>query len=186
MLRLIPCESHSRPGQHRAGKSALPTRLFSGSFQEAKDNIKEGKDVMELRKLNSFIKESMRFSPIGLTSVGRKCMAPHTFKDGTYVPRGVVVWSPLDPICHDPEIFTDPETFEGCHFLKLRDLGKAEDKKWQLAPSNEEWLAFGYGAQSCPGRYFAEKVLSYCSNTIWSGKGRDRETARAARIFSAP
>ena len=87
-------------------------------------------------------------------------MKDHVFHDGTLIPAGASIWAPADAIAHDPDIYKDPDFFDGLRFHKLREQQQQEDNKhWLFSSSNEESLVFGYGVQSCPGRWFAAREI---------------------------
>lgn len=62
---------------------------------------------------------------------------------------------PADAVARDPEIYPDPEHFDGLRFYDKRMSTKAEANRHQFATINPESLAFGQGKQACPGRFFA-------------------------------
>lgn len=56
----------------------------------------------------------------------------------------------------DPEIYPDPEKFDGFRFSKQRSTEQANMARLVYAASNLESMAFGYGRHACPGRFFAD------------------------------
>jgi cytochrome P450 len=59
----------------------------------------------------------------------------------------------------DPEIYPDPEKFDGFRFSKLRSLEGLNSGRLQHAASNLDSMAFGYGRHACPGRFFASTEI---------------------------
>ena len=55
----------------------------------------------------------------------------------------------------DPEIYPDPETFDGFRFAKLCSSSDANISRLQYAASNLDSMAFGYGSHACLGPFFA-------------------------------
>lgn len=54
----------------------------------------------------------------------------------------------------DPELYENPEQWQGDRFLKLRsEQGKEHSS--QLVSTSPDHLAFGHGEHACPGRFFA-------------------------------
>jgi cytochrome P450 len=110
--------------------------------------------VMKMRKLDSFLKESMRMHPIGqsnpvvnfLTSVGsaRQAMKPYTFSNGTTIPKGVLMASPMTAILKDESIYENPHVFDGFRFSNLRER-QGESAKHHSSNTDIDFLPFGHG-----------------------------------------
>ncbi|KAI0405194.1 cytochrome P450 [Xylaria palmicola] len=80
----------------------------------------ERKDsVSRLKKMDSFIKESQRLSG-NVTSFIRKVMKPIDLSDGTHLPPGTSLLTPLAGISLDERYFPDPEVFDGLRFWRLQ------------------------------------------------------------------
>ncbi|RWA07174.1 hypothetical protein EKO27_g7931 [Xylaria grammica] len=75
--------------------------------------------INKLKKMDSFIKESQRLSG-NITSFIRKVMKPIDLSDGTHLPSGTSLLTPLAGISFDERYFPDPEVFDGLRFWKLR------------------------------------------------------------------
>jgi cytochrome P450 len=128
-----------------------------------------------LKKLDSFMKESMRLhggvsesmlpSPLSsfqnqtLTnekaSFRRKVLQPIALSDGTFLPPGTSVYFPTHALSHDPSIFPDPDKFDGLRFYKLRQRSQADANKHQFTAIDNHATYFGAGRHACPGRTFA-------------------------------
>lgn len=146
--------------------------------------IKHGEYVQiaheNLRKMESFVKESMRFTPLSLANTGRKAQKSFGFHDGTTIPQGYSTFVATEAMYQDPEIYPDSSKFDGLRFHRLRQKGASENTKWRLGNSIEESTSFGYGAQACPGRWLAAKeVLLMLSKLLleyeveWSPRSSD-------------
>lgn len=135
---------------------------------------------MKMRKLDSFLKESIRMHPLGqslspdsrlqiLTTVGstRMAMIDYTFSDGTFIPKGTLLAAPVHPIVSDERIYSNPEVFDGFRFSNLREQ-EGESAKHHSSNTGTEYLHFGHGHHawyctpsavltgiSSPGRFFA-------------------------------
>ncbi|KAF7591926.1 hypothetical protein BBP40_000897 [Aspergillus hancockii] len=110
------------------------------------------------------------FLPMGLlltwlpASVGMFRLAKEkvTLKDGTVVPKGTNIAFAND-LRFDPEMYPEPETFDGYRFQRMR----ADPEKIDLTPFTKtrmSHLAFGHGKHACPGRFLAcdEAKLILC------------------------
>lgn len=95
--------------------------------------------ISKLRKLDSFLKESQRFSAPGLTSLDRVTTAPLELSTGHTIPEGVHIAFPahaisLSPksaglgLSNNPNPCTPPHEFDGLRFSKLRDIQGNENK----------------------------------------------------------
>ncbi|KAF8321460.1 cytochrome P450 [Amanita rubescens] len=131
--------------------------------------------IGKLSKVDSFVKESLRSSvvntcrfppsilnaaqrPAVLDGLKRLVMKDYTFSDGTTIPAGNIISVPMLPIHLDPDIYTNPKTFDGFRFEKMRKE-RGEDTKHKLASLDLDYLVFGNGRQACPGRFFAAVEL---------------------------
>ncbi|KAF8335539.1 cytochrome P450 [Amanita rubescens] len=114
--------------------------------------------IGKLSKVDSFVKESLRSSVIDAYSLKRQVKKDYTFSDGTTIPAGNLVSVPMLPIHLDPEIYSNPKTFDGFRFEKMRKE-RGEDTKHKFASLDLDYLIFGHGRQACPGRFFAAAEL---------------------------
>lgn len=120
----------------------------------------------KLRKLDSFLKESQRCSPLLLVTGARTVLKDYTFSDGTTLPKGTQIAWPMWGVYNSeksemlsPEYNAEtgnpgPEVFDGFRFARLREQPGREGKH-QTVLTNSESLNFGHGYQACPGRFFA-------------------------------
>lgn len=95
--------------------------------------------IPKLRKLDSFLKESQRFSPQGLVSLDRLTTAPLKLSTGHFIPKGVHIAFPSYAISqsaesmafapsYNPESYLPPHEFDGFRFYKLRTMEGKENK----------------------------------------------------------
>jgi len=77
------------------------------------------------------------------------------------IPAHTTVGVPAQAIAMDPQLYPDPETFDGLRFAKLRKSSNnpAEKGKAQFVAANPQSMAFGYGRHACPGRFFASDEI---------------------------
>ncbi len=59
----------------------------------------------------------------------------------------------VTPVATDPDIYSNPETFDGFPLLRYERMSsKVEANRHQFATTGPESLAFGQGKTACPGR----------------------------------
>lgn len=85
-----------------------------------------------------------------------------TLQDGTIVPKGTSL-AFANELRLDPEMYPDPENFDGYRFQKMR----GDPDKAKLVPFTKtrmSHLAFGHGKHACPGRFLSsdEAKLILC------------------------
>lgn len=124
------------------------------------------RSLAKLEKMDSCFRESQRINTIlslgPLRIVGKDGA---TTPSGVYVPRGYQVGIPAYSIHYDKEIYgSDAEAFNPFRFYNRRkdaqDSGdnlKGARQAW--ATTSADYLSFGAGLNSCPGRFFAAGML---------------------------
>ncbi|KAF8991421.1 cytochrome P450 [Cyathus striatus] len=110
-----------------------------GWSREALDNM---------NKVDSFIKETLRLTPLGIWQSSRLAMKDYTCLNGTFIPKGTMISLALI-------LRTSMAKFNGFRFLK----GDGEDTPSSLVTMRSDHLAFGIGNHSCPGRFFAAREM---------------------------
>lgn len=118
-------------------------------------------------------------STVTFQRIARKSI---TLSDGAEIPEGSTVFAPANAINFDPELYPNPETFDGLRFYKLRHASPENEKKFQLTSITKEQMQFGMGRHACPGRWIAghqvKLILAHVLNTyelkLKSGKGRPK------------
>ncbi|KAI1080681.1 ent-kaurene oxidase [Whalleya microplaca] len=146
----------------------------------------ERKETMtKLKKMDSFIKESQRLSG-NVTSFIRKVMKPVDLSDGTHLPAGTNLLTPLAGIAVDERYYTDPEVFDGLRFWKLRQRSEEAANRWQFTSIGDTSQNFGLGKNACPGRFFAgseiKMILAYLILN-YDLKFKDGETRPKPNMF---
>ncbi|KAI6343441.1 hypothetical protein MCOR25_011143 [Pyricularia grisea] len=114
-------------------------------------------DLDRLVKLDSFMKESQRYHPVGQVTVQRTNSQDYTFADGFKVPANTQCCFLNYELNHDPDVYPDPEKFDAERFLRMRK--KVDPQKYHFAYVSEDSINFGAGAHSCPGRHFAANEI---------------------------
>ncbi|KAI0284741.1 cytochrome P450 [Russula brevipes] len=96
---------------------------------------KAGMDKMH--KIDSFIRETHRLVILASWGNSSRTTSIHIFK-------------------RDEEIYPNPHEFDGFRFSKLREKeGDAAAARYQTVAASAEYLAFGLGRHTCPGRFLA-------------------------------
>ncbi|KAE9580590.1 Cytochrome P450 monooxygenase ATR2 [Colletotrichum fructicola] len=125
--------------------------------------------LAEMKKLDSWMKESLRMSAPDMTTFQRMATKPLTLKDGTYIPAGTKMELPTSAINYDPAIYPNPEKFDGMRSYRERQEEGSEHKHFFVSVTRTE-LGWGFGRHACPGRFlsdveiklmFAEFLLNY-------------------------
>ncbi|KAH7262813.1 cytochrome P450 [Fusarium tricinctum] len=116
-----------------------------------------GASLVNMQLLDSFMKESQRQIP-QLVIMERLVTRDTRLPNGTVLPQGTHIgvdgrenWN--------PDIFENPNDFDGRRFLKRRQAG---DSSGQFVQSSPEHAHFGMGKHQCPGRFFAGSELKLC------------------------
>ncbi|KAL2185733.1 cytochrome P450 [Thermothelomyces heterothallicus CBS 203.75] len=128
------------------------------------DGVFTSPALQAMKKVDSFVKETMRLYPTGFAGFQRKVTKTFTLSNGQVIPAGVVIQVPADAIARDPEVFPNADQFDPWRFSRLREearsAGKAEEAAHhQFVSVSPEVLTFGYGRHACPGRFFAANEI---------------------------
>lgn len=103
-------------------------------------------DRKTLPYVDAIVKESMRWWPIAPMGF------PHLTTDdveyaGLCIPKGAYILPAVWWLTHDPEIYSEPESFDPSRFLPPRSEPDPSD------------AVFGFGRRICSGRFFADSSL---------------------------
>ncbi|KAL4901001.1 hypothetical protein BDW74DRAFT_89620 [Aspergillus multicolor] len=154
--------------------------------------------MARLEKLDSFMRESLRFEPPLTATFQRRALKPLKLADGTGIPSGALVLAPADAIAFDPNFYPDPERFDGLRFYKLRqqadETGNGSTAKVQVGSkvrhqfvaTSKTQVQFGLGRHACPGRWFAGHVIKMVVAAVlldYDLKFRDGEEKRKTFLF---
>ena len=133
--------------------------------------------VNKLVRVDSALRESMRISNLGDTSLKRIVTDPKgiTLSDGQHIPYGIRVGFATHDIHQDPTTYPErPDEFDAFRFSRPREdylekvqagadpehLQKVlEQKNTALIAVGNEWLGFGHSRHACPGRFFASQEM---------------------------
>ncbi|KAF2748979.1 ent-kaurene oxidase [Sporormia fimetaria CBS 119925] len=143
--------------------------------------------LQQMEKLDSYMKEVMRFYPLGLTSFTRKVVRGFTLSNGQYLPAGANIEIPSHAIYNDSNNYENPDTFDGFRSYKLRQQGGATNHaRNQFVTTNEQNLLFGYGRHACPGRFFAaNEIKMILARTVleYDFRNADGSQTRYANVY---
>ncbi|KAG5979292.1 hypothetical protein E4U55_005332 [Claviceps digitariae] len=106
-----------------------------------------------LKLMDSAMKECLRLKPPGVFGMHRAALQDVMLPNGLYIQKGDRVFVDI-PHMRDPNIYESPDTFDMYRFLRMRS-NPDQAIKAPLVNTSSEHLAFGHGAQACPGRFFA-------------------------------
>lgn len=142
--------------------------------------------LQAMKKVDSFIKETMRLHPAGAASFQRKVNKPFTLSNGQAIPAGVIIEVPSSAVSKDPELFPDADKFDPWRFARLREEARAAGEVEAAAVNqfvsvspniltvSSSWgrqvwrglgcgrltlVQFGFGRHACPGRFFAANEI---------------------------
>ncbi|KAL4939386.1 hypothetical protein BDV06DRAFT_214358 [Aspergillus oleicola] len=125
--------------------------------------------MARLEKMDSFMRESLRFEPPLTATFQRRTLQPLKLSDGTELPKDTLICTPADAIAFDPKFYPDPESFDGLRFFKLRQEAEGASSgggskisakvRHQFVATSKTQVQFGLGRHACPGRWFAGHVI---------------------------
>ncbi|OJD36446.1 cytochrome p450 [Diplodia corticola] len=132
-------------------------------IEPLRDEIREvvGKEgwtlsaINNMKRLDSFMKESQRVNHPGLLSFNRKVMSPLRLSDGTVIPAKSFITMATNSIAQDERYYMNPDSFDGFRFFRKRMQSEDEAKRHQFTSTGATSLPFGHGKFACPGRFFA-------------------------------
>ncbi|KAL2064356.1 hypothetical protein VTL71DRAFT_4850 [Oculimacula yallundae] len=124
--------------------------------------------IPRLWKLDSFLKESQRFSPPNIVTGTRLTTCDLALSTGHVLPRGTrfgfASWAvhqsskppALNPILNP--LSKPVSQFDGLRFYHARKIAGNENKH-QFVTTSPDSLSFGHGNHACPGRFFASNEI---------------------------
>lgn len=110
--------------------------------------------VTKMYKVDSFLRESQRFDGMAVVSLGRKVLKDFTLSDGTCIPAGSSLSANSWSVHHDEAHYANAHVFDGFRFVREGGL-----KQPLMAIPTLDYMAFGHGRPTCPGRFFAVTEL---------------------------
>ncbi|KAK7686505.1 hypothetical protein QCA50_010103 [Cerrena zonata] len=114
--------------------------------------------MQKLKKVDSFMRESLRVNGINGLSLTRKALQSITLSSGTFIPAGTMLTAASLPTHMDPNNYSDPTVFNPWRFSEIRGQD-GESTRHQFVSTSVEYIPFGHGKHACPGRFFAANEL---------------------------
>lgn len=103
-------------------------------------------DRERLPYIDALVKEALRWLPV--VPIGTAHVADEEIVYERYrIPKGAYLLPSIWWFLHDPEVYSDPSSFNPDRFLEPRNEPDPADH------------AFGYGRRICPGRFLAQESL---------------------------
>ncbi|KAG2005558.1 cytochrome P450 [Coprinopsis cinerea AmutBmut pab1-1] len=96
--------------------------------------------MTRMQKLDSFMKESVRFAGVAAAFVERQSKTDYKLSDGTVIPKGFRVTAAASPMNSDSELYEDAKTFDGFRFAQGGD-----PRSQSLVTLSRDFLLFGIG-----------------------------------------
>jgi len=121
-------------------------------------------DERSLPYLVAFIKEVTRWRPVVPLGVPHATTKADVY-DGYDIPKGASVFSNIDVLVMDPNLFDDPETFNPSRFLTPHKPAG----KWNGKVESDFTMPFGFGRRICPGMHVAlQTTFLYMARIFWA------------------
>ncbi|KAK5996453.1 Cytochrome P450 monooxygenase iccF [Cladobotryum mycophilum] len=132
--------------------------------------------LSSLVRLDSSIRESMRYSNFSVTPVKRLVITKegvHNPDLGMTFPRGTILVANLQGIHHDADIFENSDAYDPLRYSREREAWdrKSDDEKqsdpaegarvrgFGSVTTSDTHLTFSHGRHACPGRFFVAYEL---------------------------
>jgi cytochrome P450 len=114
-------------------------------------------DLIKLRKMDSFMRESQRFNPTNAVAPMRLTVEPLTLSTGQVIPPGTPLGFFAMSINQSNSLYKYPpaEVFDGYRFARMREEKEHENKHQFGCTGPAESFNFGHGIHACPGRFLA-------------------------------
>jgi len=107
-------------------------------------------------KTDSFLRETLRLNGFIALPSNRLVLKPFTFSNGVTIPAGATVSVPATSTHRDERIYSNANEFDGFRFEKLRKIDQdTKTNRYQSVSASSDFLPFGLGRSTCPGRFLA-------------------------------
>jgi cytochrome P450 len=106
------------------------------------------------------VDDSFAYDDARVAAFIRKVVKPIDLSDGTHLPPGTKLLTPLAGICRDGHFYSDPDTFDALRFYRLRQQSTDDANRHQFTAMGDSVnMHFGAGKHACPGRFFAGNAI---------------------------
>lgn len=119
-----------------------------------RDRMPTFDDERSLPYLVAFIKEVTRWRPVVPLGVPHATTKADMY-NGYNIPKGASVFSNIDVLVMDPNLFDDPETFNPSRFLTPHKPAG----NWNGKVESDFSIPFGFGRRICPGMHVALQTI---------------------------
>ncbi|GAP90880.1 putative cytochrome P450 oxidoreductase [Rosellinia necatrix] len=114
--------------------------------------------LQELKRMDSFLRESFRMHPVSLFSLQRVTEKPVKLSAGPEIPAGAIIGVDAAAINRSPELWENPDEFDMNRFYNLRQ-NNGNENKFHFLTTGSDSPGWGDGTQACPGRFFATSTI---------------------------
>jgi len=111
-----------------------------------------------MRKVDSFLREVLRYYSFAAAVMTRKALKDYTLPDGTFVPSGTFISAASLAMQHDEGNYEDAHMFKPWRFSDMRSE-EGESTRHHMVSTSSVYTSFGHGKFACPGRFFAANEL---------------------------
>ncbi|KAM3148693.1 hypothetical protein ABEW05_011074 [Botrytis cinerea] len=151
-------------------KSPEKTSFVAGLVAECKcvsaehGGLSTKQAVDSLFRVDSALRESMRVSDVGATSIPIDVVSGKVdLGNGIQIPSGMRMVFATQPMHLDPDSYPNPLRYDAFRFSrKYEEIEKCEQELGErelCTTITESFLPFGYGKFQCPGRWFATQTI---------------------------
>ncbi|KAF4498894.1 cycloheximide-inducible CIP70 (cytochrome P450 family) [Fusarium agapanthi] len=109
--------------------------------------------LQSMKKMDSFLKETLRVHPATMASFQRKVLVPFNLSNGQVIPTGVTIEIPAVAVSTDSNVFPHAEKFDPLRFYRLRTEAKnggsvGKGSKQPVRQCQPEQLDFWYDVKN--------------------------------------
>jgi len=114
--------------------------------------------LTKLIKMDSFMRETVRFNPLFAGQLDRVAVRDTRLSDSTLIPKGTYVTVPSFAMYMDNNYYDNAKDFDAFRFSRKR--GEAgQQTLHSFVQTTPSFLHFGHGKHACPGRFFAANEI---------------------------